>query len=82
MSFTDSSKIIENIGHSVLSFKRTELPAKIDGTITFIISSIGKSQGKRAKTIPLGSKIIFFVILSFFNTISSFNASSANSVIV
>lgn len=60
----DSSKRIENIGQTVLSFSRIEFPEIIDGTITFIISRTGKSQGSKAKTIPLGSNSIFFVTFS------------------
>ena len=63
-SFKASSKIIENIGHTVLSLRRIELPEMIDGTTTFTISRTGKSHGSKAKTTPFGSNNIFLVTFS------------------
>ncbi len=59
-----SSKIIENIGHTVLSLRRIEFPEMIEGTTTLTISRTGKSQGSKAKTTPFGSNNIFLVTLS------------------
>ena len=63
-SLIDSSKRIENIGHTVLSLSKIEFPEIIDGTTAFIISRTGKSHGSKAKTTPFGSNNIFLVTFS------------------